>query len=28
MGTAWDDELEIFRRSGDGTPVRWLSAAV
>jgi hypothetical protein len=28
LGTAWDDELEIFRRSGDGTPVRWLSAAV
>jgi hypothetical protein len=28
LGTAWDEELEIFRRSGDGTPVRWLSAAV
>ncbi|HWA67069.1 MAG TPA: DUF3145 domain-containing protein [Mycobacteriales bacterium] len=28
LGTAWDDELEIYRRSGDGTPVRWLSAAV
>jgi hypothetical protein len=27
LGTAWDAELEIFRRSGDGTPVRWLSAA-
>jgi hypothetical protein len=28
LGTSWDDELEIYRRSGDGTPVRWLSAAV
>lgn len=28
LGTAWDEELEIYRRSGDGTPVRWLSSAV
>jgi hypothetical protein len=28
LGTAWDEELEIYRRSGDGTPMRWLSAAV
>jgi hypothetical protein len=28
LGTAWDDELEIYRRASDGTPVRWLSAAV
>ena len=28
LGTSWDDELEIYRRSGDGTPVRWLSSAV
>ena len=24
LGTAWDDELEIFRQAGDGLPVRWL----
>jgi hypothetical protein len=28
LGTAWDEELEVYRRSGDGTPVRWLSSAV
>jgi hypothetical protein len=28
LGTAWDDELELYRRAGDGTPVRWLSSAV
>jgi hypothetical protein len=27
LGTRWDDELEPFRYAGDGTPVRWLSAA-
>lgn len=24
LGTAWDAELEPFRRAGDGVPVRWL----
>jgi hypothetical protein len=28
LGAPWDDELEPYRCSGDGTPVRWLSAAV
>jgi hypothetical protein len=28
LGSAWDEELEIYRRASDGTPVRWLSAAV
>ena len=28
LGTAWDEELEPYRYSGDGTPVRWLSAAI
>jgi hypothetical protein len=28
LGSSWDDELEPYRCSGDGTPVRWLSAAV
>jgi hypothetical protein len=28
MGTPWDQELEPFRRAGDGAPVRWLHAAV
>jgi hypothetical protein len=28
LGTAWDDELELYRRASDGTPVRWLSSAV
>jgi hypothetical protein len=27
LGKAWDDELEPFRRAGDGAPVRWLHAA-
>jgi hypothetical protein len=27
LGTRWDDELEPYRYAGDGTPVRWLSAA-
>lgn len=26
LGTAWDDELEVFRHAGDGAPVRWLNA--
>jgi uncharacterized protein DUF3145 len=26
LGAAWDDELEVFRRAGDGAPVRWLNA--
>jgi hypothetical protein len=26
LGTAWDNELEPFRRAGDGAPVRWLNA--
>ena len=26
LGTAWDNELEAFRRAGDGAPVRWLNA--
>jgi hypothetical protein len=26
LGTAWDDELEAFRRAADGAPVRWLNA--
>jgi hypothetical protein len=24
LGRAWDDELEPFRRAGEGAPVRWL----
>src|SRR6202047_5157498 len=24
LGSAWDNELEPFRRAGDGAPVRWL----
>lgn len=28
LGTAWDDELEVFRRSGDGADVRWLHQVV
>lgn len=24
LGTAWDDELEVFRQAGEGAPVRWL----
>lgn len=27
LGTPWDNELEPFRRAGDGAPVRWLHAA-
>jgi hypothetical protein len=27
LGKPWDDELEPFRRAGDGAPVRWLHAA-
>jgi len=26
LGTAWDNELEPFRRATDGAPVRWLNA--
>jgi hypothetical protein len=26
LGQPWDDELEPFRRAGDGAPVRWLHA--
>ena len=26
LGGAWDNELEPFRRAGDGAPVRWLNA--
>jgi hypothetical protein len=26
LGTHWDNELEPFRRAGDGAPVRWLNA--
>jgi hypothetical protein len=26
LGTGWDNELEAFRRAGDGAPVRWLNA--
>lgn len=26
LGTAWDDELEVFRHAGDGAPLRWLNA--
>jgi hypothetical protein len=25
LGTAWDHELEPFRRAADGAPVRWLN---
>lgn len=28
LGTAWDDELEIFRHAGGDAPVRWLHRAV
>lgn len=28
LGTAWDEELEVFRHAGDGAPVRWLTRAV
>jgi len=26
LGAAWDNELEPFRRAGDGAPIRWLNA--
>jgi len=26
LGTAWDSELEPFRRAADGAPIRWLNA--
>lgn len=26
LGSAWDEELEPFRRAADGAPVRWLNA--
>jgi hypothetical protein len=26
LGKAWDDELDVYRRAADGTPMRWLSA--
>ncbi|QVQ53528.1 DUF3145 domain-containing protein [Spiractinospora alimapuensis] len=26
LGRDWDEELEPFRRAGDGAPVRWLNA--
>jgi hypothetical protein len=26
LGQPWDDELEPFRRAGEGAPVRWLNA--
>jgi len=26
LGASWDNELEPFRRAGDGAPVRWLNA--
>jgi hypothetical protein len=25
LGTAWDDELDVFRYASDEVPVRWLS---
>jgi hypothetical protein len=28
LGRPWDDELEPFRRAGDGAPVRWLHQVV
>ena len=28
LGKPWDDELESFRHSGDGAPVRWLHQVV
>lgn len=28
LGTAWDDELEIFRHAGEDAPVRWLHQVV
>lgn len=28
LGTAWDEELEIFRQAGEDAPVRWLHQVV
>ena len=28
LGRAWDEELEPFRYTGDGAPVRWLHEVV
>ena len=28
LGTAWDDELEVFRQAGEGAGVRWLHQVV
>lgn len=28
LGTAWDDELEVFRHAGDGADIRWLHQVV
>ncbi|WP_415109356.1 DUF3145 domain-containing protein [Micropruina sp.] len=28
LGTAWDDELEVFRQAGDGADIRWLHQVV
>lgn len=28
LGKPWDDELDAYRRAGDGLPERWLSSAV
>jgi len=28
LGTPWDDELEVFRRAGEGAEVRWLHQVV
>lgn len=28
LGTAWDDELEVFRQAGAGADVRWLHQVV
>ncbi|MFV0406064.1 MAG: DUF3145 domain-containing protein [Propioniciclava sp.] len=27
LGTAWDEELDVFRQAADGVPLRWLHAA-
>ena len=28
LGSAWDDELEVFRQAGEGADVRWLHQVV
>ena len=28
LGTAWDEELEVFRQAGEGADVRWLHQVV